>query len=888
MVGQTISHYRVLEKLGEGGMGEVWKAEDTKLERTVALKFLAAHLLNDDEAKQRFMREAKAAAGLDHPNICTVYEIAEAEGKAFLAMAFLKGETLEDRIAQGPLAIKDALNIGRQVAEGLEAAHEKGIVHRDIKPANILVAPDGRATIMDFGLARLTEASRLTKAEQTVGTAAYMSPEQMQGGEIDHRTDIWALGCVLYEMVAGVRPFKGEYHQALAYEIVQEEQEPLTGIRAGVPMELEFLVGKCLAKDREDRPGSAPEVARDLRTLAEKLKSGRSMALRASHMSGAVPAAEGPTQDLSAPQPVRSRVFLAAAGIGVLAFAALAARHFSEAPPRELPIVAFSAAAPQGRQPGQMSLSPDGRYLALSVLPPGSLWVRAIESDEWREINGTEGARYPFWSPDSTEIGFFAGDRLKKVPASGGPAQTIAEASDGRGGSWGEDGTILMAPDPFGQIQRVSSQGGEPEPVTQAADGVRISRRFPQWLPDGRHFFYSDGGDTDRKGIYLSSLDGEQPRRLLPDESNAAYLPGEDGSDAGLLLFVREGVLMAQPFDGSRLQLTGEAVALPVRPGGAGNGGSFGFTASRSGLLVHSRLEDVGPRRLIWVDRTGEVEERTNLVADALAMPRLSPDGRRVAYFSSQGLRSSVWVYDLAHQTRTRIDDDESAWPVWAPDGRQLVFTLVRNRLALRSADGTGPAIQLPVQAPNISPWDWSADGRILYQSQDSVTGFDLAFLQKAESADGDWKSLPFLASPSSERSGRFSPDGRYVAYASDESGRPEVYVQSFPAGGVRTTISTSGGSAPIWSRDGKALFYVASDDEFVAVEVSTDGEFAVKGSTPLFRRKGMRSANLSASYDVSLDGRRFLVTEPADGSTVAPSRIHFLQNWQAKYLSAK
>ena len=424
--------------------------------------------------------------------------------------------------------------------------------------------------------------------------------------------------------------------------------------------------------------------------------------------------------------------------------------------------------------------------------------------------------------------------------------------------------------------------------MTQEADGVQISRRFPQWLPDGRHFLYSDGGDTDRKGIYLGSLDGEQPRRLLPDESNVIYLPSEGGSDAGLLLFVRERVLMAQPFDDSRLELAGEAVALPVRPGGAGNGGSFGFAASRSGLLVHSRLEDVGPRRLIWVDRTGAVAERTNLVASSLARPRLSPDGRRVAYFSAEGVTASVWVYDLARETRTRLGDDESNWPVWSPDGRQLVFTLARNRLAQRSADGTGPAIQLPAQAPNISPWDWSADGRILYQSQDSVTGFDLSFLQKAESADGGWESQPFLASPSSERHGRFSPDGRYVAYASDESGRPEVYVQSFPGGGVRTTISTRGGSAPIWGRDGKALFYVDSDDEFVTVEVSIEGELAVKGSTPLFRRTGMRSVSLSANYDVSLDGRRFLVTEPADGGGAAtPSMIHFLQNWQAKYLSA-
>ena len=281
MTGQLISRYRIAEKLGEGGMGVVYKARDTTLERTVALKFLAAHLLNDDEARQRFLREAKAAAALDHPNICTVYEVGEAEGKTFLAMAFLKGETLEDRIAKGPLPLKDALDIARQVAEGLNAAHAEGVVHRDVKPANILVSPDGRATIMDFGLARLTEASKLTRQDQTVGTAAYMSPEQLQGGEVDHRTDVWALGCTLYEMVAGVRLFKGQYDQALAYEILNEEPEPLTGVRSGVPMELELLVAKCLAKDPDDRYAHADEIARDLRTLADKLRSGRSTILKA-------------------------------------------------------------------------------------------------------------------------------------------------------------------------------------------------------------------------------------------------------------------------------------------------------------------------------------------------------------------------------------------------------------------------------------------------------------------------------------------------------------------------------------------------------------------------------------------------------------------------------
>jgi serine/threonine protein kinase len=384
VVGSTISHYKILDKLGEGGMGVVYKAEDTNLERTVALKFLAAHLLNDPEAKQRFLREAKAAAALHHPNICTVHEIDDADGKTFLAMAFLEGETLEDRIAQGPLPLKDALDIGRQVAEGLQAAHAAGVVHRDIKPANVLVFPEGRATIMDFGLARLTEASKLTRVDQTVGTAAYMSPEELQGGEVDHRTDIWALGCLLYEIVAGVRPFKGQYDQALLYEIVNEQPEPLTGVRAGVPMELELLTAKCLEKEHEDRYGSAQEVARDLRKLWEKLRSGRSTILRTSQMTGAIPATMTGSRTLNPVEALppdavvmkrnSKRALQALAIMATLAFLAVLAVHFSEAPAEAPP--ATSPASPSLQRASIEHTSP--RTASTSCTPPGQAMKAAF------------------------------------------------------------------------------------------------------------------------------------------------------------------------------------------------------------------------------------------------------------------------------------------------------------------------------------------------------------------------------------------------------------------------------------------------------------------------------------------------------------------------------
>ena len=454
MTGQTISHYRILDKLGEGGMGEVYRAEDSSLGRTVALKFLAAHLLHDAEAKQRFLREARAAAALHHPNICTVFEVAEAEGKTFLAMAYLEGESLEDRIARGPLPLNETLEIGRQIAEGLEAAHEKGVVHRDIKPANVMVDAKGRATILDFGLARLAEASNLTRADQTVGTMAYMSPEQIQGGEVGPRTDVWALGCTLYEMVAGARPFQGQYDQALAYEIVQQEPEPLTAVRTGVPMELEFIVGECLAKDRDDRTATAQEVARKLRTLSEKLKSGRSQILGTSPMTGAVVAKAGQTGDPADALPAdavvlpRSRLRALQGLAAVLAAGLLAvlAAYLAKSPSGSTPAVAanltMDLAPAEMLGPVEFYNRPSATALALS--PDGATVVFAgsiLDGDQQRTmlyrrplaeahaspIPGTEGAKYPFFSPDGRWVGFAAAGKLKKAALDGGPSIELCD-----------------------------------------------------------------------------------------------------------------------------------------------------------------------------------------------------------------------------------------------------------------------------------------------------------------------------------------------------------------------------------------------------------------------------------------------------------------------------
>ncbi len=538
MIGSAISHYKLVAKLGEGGMGVVYKAEDTKLERTVALKFLAQHLLNDEEAKERFLREAKAAAALHHPNVCPVHEIDEVDGKTFIAMAFLEGESLEERITQGPLSLKDALDIARQAADGLDAAHEKGIFHRDIKPANIMVDAKGRATIMDFGLARLTEASRLTKFDTAMGTVAYMSPEQAQGMEVDSRSDLWSLGCVLYEMVSGQRPFQGQYDQALLYEIVHEEPAALTGLRTGVPIELELLTSKCLAKDRDDRYQHASDTAVDLRTLGEKLKSGRSTVLRTAQMTGAIPATMTAAQTLNPAEalppgvaPVRQstyRALQAVAAVLAIAFLSVTAILFTQAPP-EATVTRFSF-APEGLAGAR--ISPDGKYILYTAQTDGepSLWLRPLGDESARQLTGTEGAIAGFWSPDSSWIGFGTRTELKRVSIDGGSPITLCELqSTGTttflGGTWSPDDERIVFSSGL-QLYEVAARGGQPELLFDSSDSPRSYALHPHFLPTGRGpaaLLYRASTGPSNGWVAVFNLETGERRELGP------------GSTAGLL-----------------------------------------------------------------------------------------------------------------------------------------------------------------------------------------------------------------------------------------------------------------------------------------------------------------------------------------------------------------
>ncbi len=889
-------------------MGVVYKAEDTKLKRAVALKFLPAHLLGDSEIKARFEREAQAAAALDHPNICTVHEIDEADGKTFLAMAFLKGRTLEEHIAEGPMALDKALDIARQVAEGLGAAHTENIVHRDIKPANILISPDGRATIMDFGLARLTEASRLTKGEATMGTVAYMSPEQAEGGDVDNRSDLWALGVVLYEMVAGQRPFTGQYDQALFYEIVNQEHEPLTGIRAGLPMELEFIVGKCMAKSADDRYQHASEIVVDLRTLGEKLKSGKSRVVSAG--GGLSKSIERTRVDApSLPESgrggaKRDRLVWCVAAMFAVAFIALAVAYFGESAP-ELETTRFLVQPPEGVRfgPRAAEISPDGRHLAFtgdSSTRGRLLWVRSIDSIEPRSLAGTEGAENPFWSPDSRFLGFFADGKLKKIDIAGRPAQTLCDAPNNRGGAWsqgsqGDDGVIVFGSG-RGSLMRISEAGGEPTGATALNDARgEVSHRYPTFLPDRRHFLYTSrgGGKFEVNFGALDRSNGEttEPREpVLVSDTPVRYAPPTPAHPNGYLIFASENSLMAQQFDTASLKLAGRPFPLAERVAATTGGLTpSDFSVSRNGTLVYRSRDAVGLFQLMWFDRGGEPLGSVGEYGRHSAVS-LSPDDSRVA-LSSGGVDElgnfDVWVHDLARGVASRLTFDPALElsQIWSPDGKRMVFSSSRGGgafdLYVKPTSGAGDAELLLATDHVKGPRSWSRDGRsILYVELRPTTDWDLWVLP----LEGERKPVPYLRTEFNEVLGQFSPDGRWIAYVSDESRRDEVYVQPYPVDGGKWQVSTDGGSQPRWRDDGKELYYLAPGDTIMAVDIDATETFRPGVPSALFSVEGMNSSTTASAYfhyDVSNDGRRFLIDVVSEEGEQA--LVTVVQNWQAE-----
>ncbi len=889
MIGQTISHYKILEKLGEGGMGIVYKAQDTKLDRIVALKFLPPHLSASEQDKARFIQEAKAAAALNHPNICTIHGIEEYESQTYIVMEFVEGQTLREKGSNVPL--KQAIEIGIQMADGLAAAHEKGIVHRDLKPENIMLQKDGRVRIMDFGLAKLKGASRLTQAGSTVGTAGYMSPEQVQGMETDHRTDIFSLGVLLYEMFAGQSPFKGMHETAINYEIVNVDPEPMSSVKAEIPPELDAIVLECLAKEQAERYQSVAEVGKELRRLkreTSKARVSRVSVAREAYRSSAI----SPVEELKPAEGLTAKKLFSVERLGLagalLALIALAVFHFTETPPDTR---TYRAIIPPPEKMnfstsfgGHISLSPDGRLLAFVARDSAGktlLWVRPLNALTGQALNGTEDASFPFWSPDNRFIGFFASGKLKKIEASGGPPQTLCDASTGRGGTWSDKGTIVFCPSggPF-SLSRVAAAGGLPVTITKLdSSRIEISHRWPYFLPDGEHFLYStrttSGGVGEGDAIFVASLDTTfSPRLLVNSGSSVDYANGH-------LLFAREQTLMAQPFDTKGLEMTGDAFPIAERVYFESFTGKTSFSASQNGILVYQSGGSSSGIRLLWYDRTGKQIGAINQ-SSVYHDLRLSPDGKRIAIsqFDAKSRNTDVWLYEISRAVWTRFTFDPATerWPIWSPDGSTILFASDRKKrfdLFQRASSGAGSEELVLESNLQKFPNDWSRDGRfIAYHADDPKTKNDIWILpMKSER-----KPLLFLQTEFNENRATFSPDGRWIAYQSDESGRNEVYIRPFPGPGGKWQVSTNGGIRPRWRRDGKELFYFALDDKIMATEIKLGSSTVDVGSARSFFQFRPFAGGNRDIYDVTGDGQRFLVASP--GREESSSPVTLVVNW--------
>ena len=899
VIGQTISHYRVVAKAGEGGMGVVYKAEDTKLGRTVALKFLAPHLLKDEESRKRFEREAKAAAALNHPNICTIHEIDEVNGRTFLALEFVEGDSLEKKIEARPLALKEALDIGRQIADGLHAAHQKKIVHRDIKPGNLLITPDGRVKILDFGLALLTEGSKLTQLDTTLGTVAYMSPEQAQGVKVDHRADIWALGCVLYEMVCGQRPFQGVYDKALLYEIVHEEPEPLTGLRTGVPVELEFMIGKCLAKNAEQRYQNTADIIVDLSNLAEKLKSGRSTILRTGAAVGSGTLA-GPSPrsgdrqaeglslrresdaELTPPGVAvpgwKPRLPWALFAVATTALLALAFVHFFQTLP-EAPLrrFAFTPESLYETTTGwRAAISPNGRHIVyVAGGEETKLWVRDLDREEPRELAGTEGAARPFWSPDSQFIGFASNRELKKISAQGGSAITLCPLPGGdlRGGAWSPEGDFIA----FGsggpsKIYEVPARGGEPRLLFEPEEAGMTSPHFLPSQAVARNIIFDVGGPSDRDIAVKNLETGEWA--VLGKGAYPVHSP------SGHILYQTnryQSGLWALPFSIETLKPTGEAFPIGENVGGPSVGAD--------GTLVYLDFLDREEQQLVWRDRGGKKLGEIGQPHESIRFPALSPDGGRVAVQGFEDNDDDVWVHEVDRPLKRRLTFHAASEgrPIWSPSGEEITFRSSRQGnkgIYSRPADGTGEPELLAGVDVQEYPNDWSHDGKyLLYRVDDLENGWDLWYLKRKE-AGGSFDSVPFLQTSFNEGPAKFSPQGRFVAYVSDQSGQNQVYVRPFPEGEGQWQVSSQGGVQPRWSKDGKELFYV-ENGTLVAVEVSTRPSFTTGATTRLFQHPNLPTEH---RYDVSRDGQRFVLVETIESEEAKAPSIHVVQNWFAEF----
>jgi len=881
--GTRLGPYEIEAPLGAGGMGEVYRAKDTRLDRTVAVKILPALISEEPRLQKRFEREARALAGLSHPRICTLHDVGHERGVRFLVMELLEGETLAARLDRGALPLDQVIDTGIEIADALDAAHRRGVVHRDVKPANVMLTKNG-VKLLDFGLARdtpplaaqaptetsdtTTRHTAITAEGAIVGTLTYMAPEQLEGQEADARSDLFSLGSMLYEMTTGTPPFQGNSQAGLVAAILTGKPAPMAELRPTTPASLSRAVNRCLAKDPEARWQSARDLMLELKWIAE---------------GGSLDDRPGPA---TARGRWRERIAWGLSLVLLTAVVTLLA-YRTERVPIQPHVTRLSVALPDGASSALARVSPDGRTLALSLFSQGQrqIWLRPLDSLSSRPVPGTEGGRSPFWSPNGRYVGFFADGKLKKVDVRGGPPQVLCDTPGAFSfGTWSGDGTIvfniLEAPGDQG-VYRVSDAGGTPTRLTILDESDReLFGAWPSFLPDDRHFLLTcsstEDGDSGDRGLCVVSLDTGRASFLL-------NLRSERGSRAeyaapGYLVYTRDGALVAQVFDPSERVLSGEPVTIAEQIEALGPMGLDNFSVS--GNVLAYQTESVRSE-LIWKDRNGRTVGRVGSPG-AYTDVTLGPEGRQlaVALADPQSGRGDIWIIELDRDVPTRfttgIGDDMVA--LWSPDGRRIAFSSARNAppfMHVKDVTGGDEKVLLPSRGTLQAPNDWSPDGRnIIYSDRDPSTGWDLWILP----LDGERDPVPFLRTPFDELTASFSPDGNLVAYASDESGRLEIYVTAFPGAGEKHRVSTGGGYLPYWRDDGNELFYLSLDNRLMAVPVRSAPSFEPEAPITLFSIEPGKNAFLP--YDVTPDGERFIFISALPGEAITPTVV---TGWSAQ-----
>jgi len=885
--------YRITEEIGRGGMGVVYQAEDTKLARKVAIKVLPEVFTADPERLARFEREARVLASLNHPNIASIYGVEEADGKRFLVLELVEGETLAERLGRGPLSLEETLEVCRQIAEGLEGAHGKGIIHRDLKPSNVKITPEGKIKILDFGLAKAlhdqtseidiskspTITADMTEPGVILGTAAYMSPEQATGRPVDKRADIWAFGCILFECLTGRRAFAGDTITETLGAILKEEPN-WNVLPAATPWRAKDLLRRCLQKDPRQR-------LRDIGDARLEIEA---------------PTAY-PSEAVTAPRKFTLPWLAVLAAVIVVASILIdrLVSGRSQRPPAPSVVTSTIKVEPghwldgmrraiETERPTRtaMAISSDGRFVVYSAIEenPGpqakpQLYLRRMDQSEAKPITGTEGGINPFLSPDNRWVGFWVDAKLKKIPVEGGVAITLCDAPSIFGANWGRNNRVVFSDEASSGLSMVSAEGGKPETLTKP-DPKREekSHRLPFWLPNGKAVLFSvfrHGWDS-QPWLALLRTDTREWGVLLQDAADARYVP------TGHLVFLRQGTLMVVRFDLATLEIIGQPVALmdnviqAFSETSINNTAAGQFGISDAGWLIYAAGGLVPERKnsLVWVDQRG-VEQPVTALQFPFYCPRLSPDGQRIAYRTRR--ERQVWVYDLGTGTNSRLTSEgAAAWQIWTPDGKRLLIAWQKSvalNLFWQPYDGSSPMERLTTSEYDERPGSWSSDGKtVALVEEHPDTGYDITLLDVRSG-----RLTPFLNSQFREIYPEFSPDGRWIAYASDESKRFEVYVRSFPGPGMKHQISSEGGVEPLWARNGKQLFYRWGDQVWV-VDVRTDGGFATRKPRLLFEKPGYDQSSPLRVYDLSLDGQRFLMVKWEQRKPTPVTELTLVQNW--------